>query len=648
MRPFSHQSWIYALSFFAVAAITVWIYWSGLHGPFLLDDQGNLAPVKRWLDGDLDVHGVLDNRSGPLGRPLSMLTFMANAAMAGTMDSWAFKPTNLLIHLACGGVLFALARRLVAATQQGDRTALLTATFVTTIWLWLPLQVSTVLYVVQRMAQLSTLAILCALLVYATVRPRLWDNSGSTWLTLWVAIPAIAVVGMLAKENAVLTFALIAVIEFTIFNDPISNRPTQVKAFFLLTVALPALLAAIYIAVHPVYISGGYSLRSFTLTERLLTEPRILWSYVHTLLLPIGADLGLFHDNYIVSTSLFTPPTTAIAITAWLATIAIGWKVRNRYPLISCGIGIFLVGHALESTIIPLELYFEHRNYLPSVGAALVVGGGALALKHRLKSGTPIFRFAMLIGACLLPAFYAAGTWVQASSWANGETLYAMQESYNPTSPRLQSMLAGRAIEAGDLQSALAHIDLSEHAGLQAEKTTATIWRFLAYCAVNAAPPDALYREFDARTDLPITTFSMLGVELLAQRIDSGCEAVNAQRFAGTLAKWLASDHRDPSLQNLWRTRFNLARIMANQSVTIQVTNVANQAWIDSDYNNGIGIFLFQLYATLGDRQQCERVLTRLSLSERTGDRDLSDAIRTFRAALKDGSITPPLAPETH
>ena len=83
-------------------------------------------------------------------------------------------------------------------------------------------------------------------------------------------------------------------------------------------------------------------------------------------MLPNLAEMGLHHDDFVISKTLLSPWTTLPAIAGLLA-LAVGALVlRKKHPLITFGIVFFFVAHALESTIIPLEIAFEHRNYLPS------------------------------------------------------------------------------------------------------------------------------------------------------------------------------------------------------------------------------------------------------------------------------------------
>ncbi len=47
--------------------------------------------------------------------------------------------------------------------------------------------------------------------------------------------------------------------------------------------------------------------------------------------------------------------------------------LRRRYPLLLLAVLFFLVGHSMESTLIPLEMVYEHRNYLPGMLVCLAL-----------------------------------------------------------------------------------------------------------------------------------------------------------------------------------------------------------------------------------------------------------------------------------
>ncbi|MEZ2418679.1 hypothetical protein [Luteibacter sp. RCC_6_2] len=633
LRP--NRNWLVAL---VIVSLTIAMYAPGLHGPYLLDDIGNLKPLKSWVDGTLAWQGVvLDNRSGPGGRPLSMLTFLVNAWFDPALDTLAFKATNLAIHLACGGLALVLSLFVFQQVGIERRRGHWLATFVAVAWLWLPMHVSTVLYVIQRMAQLATLLTFATLVTYMAARRRMVHGSRASVAAVWIVVPILTLLATAAKETGVLALPLAAALEYMLFPD--RARPRNIKIFFGLTVALPIFSALLFILFRPDWILGGYAARDFTLVQRLLTEPRVLWSYLQTTFFPVGPRMGLFHDNYPVSITLGTPISTLLSLIAWICVVGVAIMWRRRIPLFTLGVAGYLIAHALEAGPIGLELYFEHRNYGAALFALIAIVG-LLRFIVTASIEKPRVRRVLLACGTTCLAIYGLGTWSQAEGWKDAQTFYSTQYGYNPDSPRLLSNLTGHALAAGDLEGALAYIAKGERAAPASEQATATIWRFVAYCTVNAKPaPEDMYGEFQARARGRITTYAMVGWELLAERISEGCKTVNGPRVALIALQWLDATPQPSVDQPVWRTRYNSGRIIAESGNLAVARDVIKRAWIDSGRNNGIGVILFQLDASLNDIAGCREVLAFLSRAEGGADRRLTLAIRTFREALENGAV---------
>src|SRR5690554_4304137 len=134
-----------------------------LTGPFLFDDHSNLEALAI-LEGDVTKAAVeeylAEKSAGPTGRPLSMLSFMLDA-LDWPAEAKSFKLTNLLIHIL-NGLLLAWIVLMIVRQWSGrltDRQIAL-GILVAAFWVLNPYQLSSVMYVVQRMAQLSTTSVL--------------------------------------------------------------------------------------------------------------------------------------------------------------------------------------------------------------------------------------------------------------------------------------------------------------------------------------------------------------------------------------------------------------------------------------------------------------------------------------------------------
>lgn len=605
-------------------------YWPGLNGPLLLDDFENLAPLSRYRDGSLTAYGVIfGNHSGMLGRPISMASFLLDTELWGS-QLFGFKLTNLLLHLVSTALVWLLLSRLLRR-DPSLRDARWLPLWLAVLWAALPLHASTVLYVIQRMAMLSALFTLMALLIYVHGRECYESNrprTGGIWI--WLAFPAVVGIATLAKENGVLAIPLAAVVELTWYQR--AERQRSIRAVFLLTLGLPLLAALAIFSLYPERLTDGYAGRDFTLAERLMTQPRILWDYVGAALIPNAPKLGLFHDDYAISRGLLSPASTLVAIALWLIVIVAALLLRRSAPAITFGIGFFLAAHAMESSILPLELYFEHRNYLASIGLLVAAAGVGRLAVHRLNGATQAMRWASLALAFVVPATYIAATHGRAKVWSSEDTLYAQEEAHNPNSPRLNAILGARAMERGDLAGALRYVERAEVDGPRREHMTATIRRMLAYCAIGRPIPEPLYLQAEERISDPATQYGMVAWEMLAQRAErKHCQTDNV-RLANLGVRWVALSGTSRRSHAAWRIHYNSARLLASSGKMDRAAQLALEAFQDSGYNFGVGVLAFQTCASFSDPSRCKSIAERLTSVADPQDRM---AIKTAEAFLK-------------
>lgn len=363
------------------AALLAAIYWPGLHGDFFFDDEPSitLSEGVRLETFSLEsLHKALaSGGAGPSGRPVAQLSFALNHYFSG-FDPFVFKATNLAIHLVCGLLVFALARRVLGTTRPPVRqSALLIASgIVTALWLLHPIQLLPVLHAVQRMTSLSAFFLLAALLLHIRGRERA-GRAAAAWLLLaWGIFWPLS---FLSKESGVLFPAFALAWELVVRRNSSGRLDHFARGLMALTALFLVAGLAYALSARSQWLWAGYQLRPFSLTERLLTEGRVLWFYLDLIVAPDLKAFALYHDDFVVSRNLLTPWTTLPALLGLGGLVLLAWHTRTRAPLVAFGISWFLVGHALESTVLPLELVHEHRNYLPVLGI-FVTAGWALML----------------------------------------------------------------------------------------------------------------------------------------------------------------------------------------------------------------------------------------------------------------------------
>jgi protein O-mannosyl-transferase len=379
------NSLFFALVLLVLCLIGIFFFYlPGLSGDFVLDDIANLPPLFDTIKNEGFWYGVFGNSSGPLGRPLTFFTLALQ--QSAWPDPYYLKVVNLGIHLMNVVLVFILVRLLQSYLLErfNLRNANFYALIVAVIWALLPIQVSTVLYVIQRLVLLSTLFTLLGIIAFIWARELLEKGQNTRALMYFGASSICAILAIASKESGLLIFAYLICVELIISKKkPILN--IYWKWFIWLALVAPLILFCLYL--YQIKFYQGYSVRPFNLAERLLSESRVLWIYVHQIILPEPSRLGLYQESFPISRGFLNPVSTLVSCVAWVVVfILIGvslakGKVQFFFPCLW-----FFAGHLMESTVISLELYFEHRNYLASVGIVLLGLYGFIYLRTKISS----------------------------------------------------------------------------------------------------------------------------------------------------------------------------------------------------------------------------------------------------------------------
>jgi len=428
----------------AVLIVCMAVYW--LHaGDYFFFDSKYALEHNQWLDIDgseLEDWRVatISTAAGPLGRPISNLSFAINAVLDGEVSPLSIKRTNALIHCLIGLSLMLLLRLLLTRSpllNWTPRRATTVAVLASACWILHPLQVSTVLYAVQRMTQLPALFVVLGLYSFFRLRVQ-WLHRSPSAEDISRAIFLLFVFTLLAafsKENGLLLPWLAGITELCLFRFRINgvlNRSYKRMTMALLLLPLLALLAVLFVDVS--LLERGYQLREFGLAERVLTQLRVLWIYLSWLSFPMPGTLGFFHDDIRWSQSIFETAVLS-AIAAWLVLFALCWKLRNSVPLLAFAGLWYLVAHSMESSVLPLEMVFEHRNYLPAVGFVVLLAQLCEALARYLK-----VQFWLLGGGVLI--LYVLLLFVRTSYWQDELRLAERNFRFHPESARARIHLA--------------------------------------------------------------------------------------------------------------------------------------------------------------------------------------------------------------
>jgi hypothetical protein len=405
-------------------------YMPGSSGTFLLDDFGSLSPL-----GDLNVidnleklkQYVLGGVTGPGGRPFSLLTFVANSR-TWPADPYPFLLTNIGIHLLNGLLLFCFLRALLTAAGMNEASIRFLSIVATALWVLHPFHVSTVLYIVQRMTLLAATFSFLVFISYIKARTALNSDKVAIGLLYMLFAGIAAVLGFFSKETVVLLPVQILIIEiFLALSNPTPNK--RMHKMIVWGCVVPA---AIVVLSYPMktalvhvwqYFQTGVEQtynRDFSMLERLLTQQRIVGDYLSDLIIPKMQSAGVFFDGYPLSISLVEPISTLIWIAIHGALISSGWLLRKSCPVVCFGVLWFYGSHIIESTVIMLELKFEHRNYLASVGLMLVVAYGLSRIRVKATRTAIATAVVSIYGLLLVMSTQLWGQPLQAALvWTN-------------------------------------------------------------------------------------------------------------------------------------------------------------------------------------------------------------------------------------
>ncbi|WP_266169829.1 hypothetical protein [Dyella subtropica] len=456
--------WVLIAAFVA----TTTLYWPGLSGTYLFDDYPNIVDNPGVHPSTANVpslvRAALSSPASDFKRPLASLSFAINYLTTGLNPYW-MKLTNLAIHLLNGLLVFLLARMLLAVAAIGvdginnpTRRQGMLAALIAGAWLLLPINLTPVLYVVQRMESLANLFVLLGLIGYLVGRRHMLGDAtitanpgqesrarnitGRTLCLVSLVVPT--GIGLLAKETAVMLPLYAVLIEWIVlkFRALPEKKDKGLIALFLLILALPLAIGMAWL-LPGIMRPETWASRDFSLGTRLLSECRVVIDYIGWTLLPTPSALSFYHDDFLISTSLLSPWTTLLSllVLGWLIALAL-WS-RNRQPLVALGIALYLGCHLLTATVLPLELIYEHRNYFASFGLLLALIPTLVpshtppesAIDGHRPIGFALPRYVLMAGLLLSWTVLTAMT---AQAWGNPLRLAEELAARAPQSPRAQ------------------------------------------------------------------------------------------------------------------------------------------------------------------------------------------------------------------
>lgn len=405
----------------------------GLGGGFILDDDYNitlnpLLHVTAWNPQAL-FEAAYSFTWGGGPRFLPMLSFALDHWRAG-LDPAAFKATNLGIHALTVVVLAGFLRCLLQTVWPAAK-AEAAALAIALAWAIHPLQVSAVLYVVQRMQTMCTLFILLALWAYLLARKA--QIRGARSRRYWLLAMLCGALAFASKEDAVLLPVYAFALELTVlrFRTADTLLARRMRNIWLVLAGL-GVAAYLLVALPHYWTSEQYWGMGFNSYERLLTQGRVLVMYLGQILVPVPDHMRFYYDGMLPSHDLMHPPSTAPCLAALAALLLWAWSWRKTRPLFALGILLFFAGHFITSGAFALDMAFEHRNHFPLIGILLALADLLDAALGRLHAP----RRAAMVAASLSLCVLAIATGLRAHTWGDPLRLAEKNAQIAPDSAR--------------------------------------------------------------------------------------------------------------------------------------------------------------------------------------------------------------------
>lgn len=412
------------------------VYANALDGPFVFDDTQNVRDNANIHIDSIGLDSLLRITAESRKRPVAMLSFALNHRVGG-LEVRGYHLVNVALHLVTALIVYALTAALLARDPTvRERTRMPAALLAGCVFVAHPLQTQAVTYLVQRMACLAALFYLAALLLYvrgrgAGRRVAWWSGAALCWL-----------LALGSKEIAITLPAVVLLYEWIFERDAAVPRGAAVLA--------GVAVAATGVGALALWSAGtlDYSHRDFTMWQRVLTELRVVVSYVGLAVAPLPSSQSLIHDVPL-SRSLLDPPTTLLAALAIAAAVGGAIAAARRQRVLAFGVLFFFANLVLESSILPLELMYEHRLYLPLFGIALVCGRVGAAAGARWPVRTTLVATAVVV-------VLSAATVARNAVWNDEVRLWSDTFAKSPGSARTANNLGSALERAGRFEEALA------------------------------------------------------------------------------------------------------------------------------------------------------------------------------------------------
>ena len=405
-------------------------YANTFHSSWQLDDPpnitenfllhiNNLQPETLW-----QTFFAKPFSDGDFYRPIANFSFSLNWYL-GQANPLGYHIVNLSIHLVAALFLFK-SIWLLMCTRNRDESDNINAYHIALLsailWAVNPIQTQAVTYIVQRMASMAGMFFIIGIYHFISARQA---SARINIFKHFIFCGLFFLLALGCKENSITFIPSLLLIE--IFFFPKNTQSSQIILRLLTAANIFLFGVAFFYIINQNYLQSltvPMGTRPFSILERILTEPSILLFYLSLIFYPSPARLSIDH-SFPLSTSLFSPWNTLPAIFCIVLLLIFAIQRRHINPLLCFSILFFFINHSVESTIIPIELIFEHRNYIPSLFLFLPISAGLICLINHFAATSRLLHRVLLIAITLFLIIIGLGTYNRNSVWHSEESLWA-------------------------------------------------------------------------------------------------------------------------------------------------------------------------------------------------------------------------------